>query len=260
MGEYNLNPDLNPQKDHILYRDDEHMVVYLGTASGTSTSSYGDVDVNSYLIINKGKGVLLDPGGYKIFPKVLSNISKYIDPKNIEYIYMCHQDPDVAGSIPLWREISNAKILVHWIWVRFLPHFGFEDVKSVAHPLPDEGEVLNFGSTTLHFIPAHFLHSPGHFTIYDKRSKFLFSGDIGIALLEDLYLVVEDIEKHIRAMKPIHERLMASNKAIKAWLERVRFLDIEAILPQHAAIIPKKHVPRFFSFLENLKCGVDLIR
>lgn len=80
---------------------------------------------------------------------------------------MCHQDPDVAGS------------------------FGFEDVKSVAHPLPDEGEALNFGSTTLHFIPAHFLHSPGH-------------------------LVVEDIEKHIRAMKPVHERLMASNKAIKA--------------------------------------------
>lgn len=88
MGEYNLNPNLNPQKDHILYSDDEHMVVYLGTASGTSASSYGDVDVNSYLIINRGKGVLLDPGGYKIFPKVLSNISKYIDPRNIEYIHV----------------------------------------------------------------------------------------------------------------------------------------------------------------------------
>ncbi|XRP97434.1 MBL fold metallo-hydrolase [Methanocaldococcus sp. 16A] len=261
MGTYNLSPDLDPRKDHILYKDNEHMVVYLGTFSGGSTTgNHSDVDVNSYLIINKGKGFLLDPGGYRIFPKVLSNISKYINPKNVEYIYMCHQDPDVAGSIPLWRTITNAKLVISWLWVRFLPHFGFEEVESVAYPLPDEGETLKFGSTTLEFIPAHFLHSPGHFTIYDRRSKFLFTGDIGIAMLDEPILVVENMEKHIQAMKPLHERLMASNIAIKNWLKKVRGLDIEAIVPQHGGIIPKKHVNRFFNFLDTLKCGVDLMR
>ncbi len=98
--------------------------------------------------------------------------------------------------------------------------------------------------------------------MYDRRSKFLFTGgDIGIALLDDPYIVVENMERHIQAMRPIHERLMASNKAIKAWLNRVRHLDVEAILPQHGAIIPKRHIPRFYDFLENLKCGgVDLLR
>lgn len=52
---------------------------------------------------------------------------------------------------------------------------------------------------------------------------------------------------------------MASNKAIKLWLRRVEGLDIEAILPQHGAIIPKKHVKSFFNFLSNLKVGVDLL-
>ncbi|WP_456472863.1 oxygen-binding di-iron domain-containing protein [Methanocaldococcus sp.] len=255
-GEYYITPDLDPRKDHVLYKDKEHMVIYLGTAG----FGKGDVEINSYLIVNKGKGFLVDPGGYKIFPKVLSNISKYINPKNIEYIYMCHQDPDVCGSIPLWRAITNAKLVTSWLWIRFLPHFGFEDVDAVAYPLEDEGHVLNFGSTTLEFIPAHFLHSPGHFTIYDRRSRFLFTGDIGIAFLETPYIVVEDINKHIQAMKPLHERLMANNAALKNWVKRVRGLNIEAILPQHGAIIQKKDINRFFSFLENLKCGTDLIR
>ncbi|WP_200956767.1 oxygen-binding di-iron domain-containing protein [Thermococcus barophilus] len=255
MGEYLIAPGLDPRKDQVLYRDDEHLVVYLGTQEGGA-----DVDVNSYLIVSSGKGILIDPGGYKIFSKVLANISKYLDPRDIEYIYMCHQDPDVAGSIPLWREVSNAKIIIHWLWKRFLPHFGFEDVESVSYTLPDERETLHFGATTLEFIPAHFLHSPGHFTIYDRRSKFLFTGDIGIAILDEPLLVVEDIESHIQAMRTVHERLMPTNNAIKLWLDKVKYLDIEAILPQHGAIIPKQYVRRFFDFLENLKCGIDIMR
>ncbi|WP_457752593.1 oxygen-binding di-iron domain-containing protein [Thermococcus sp.] len=255
MGEYFITPGLDPRKDHVLYKDEDHMVVYLGTQEGGA-----DVDVNSYLIVSGNKGILIDPGGYKIFSKVLANISKYIDPRDIEYIYMCHQDPDVAGSIPLWREVSNAKIIIHWLWKRFLPHFGFEEVESVSYTLPDEGETLHFGATTLEFIPAHFLHSPGHFTIYDHRSRFLFTGDIGIAILDEPCLVVEDMESHIRAMRTVHERLMPTNEAIRLWLDKVRYLDIEAILPQHGAIIPKQHVRRFFEFLENLRCGIDIMR
>lgn len=255
MGEYFIERGLDPRKDHVLYRDEEHLVVYLGTQEGGE-----DVDVNSYLIVSGGRGMLIDPGGYKIFSKVLANVSKYIDPRDIEYVYICHQDPDVAGSLPLWKEVTNSKIIVHWLWTRFLPHFGFEDANSITHQLSDDGETIHFGATTLEFIPAHFLHSPGHFTIYDHRSRFLFTGDIGIAILDEPYIVVENMERHIQAMRPIHERLMPTSAAIKLWLNRVRYLDIEAILPQHGAIIPRQHVKRFFDFLENLKVGVDTMR
>ncbi len=254
-GNYNLDPSLDPMKDHVLFDNGVHKVIYLGT-QGTGK---GDVEVNSYLIVNNGRGLLVDPGGYKIFARVLSNISKHIDPKNIDYVYMCHQDPDVAGSLPLWRKVSGAKVLVHWIWVRFLPHFGFEETGSGTHPLPDEGETVTLGSATLKFIPAHFLHSPGHFSIYDAESRFLFTGDIGIAMLERPILVYDNIEPYIPAMRQIHERLMPSSKAFKVWLDKVRRLDIEAILPQHGAIITREYVNRFFSFLESLKCGLDLM-
>ena len=252
-GYYNLSPELDATKDQVLYDDGTHKVVYLGTQG----MGGGDVEVNSYLIIDNGRGFLVDPGGYKIFPKVISNISKHLDPRNIDYIYMCHQDPDVAGSIPLWRKVSKAKVIVHWLWVRFLPHFGFEEIENVAHPLPDEGETLTLGSSSLEFIPAHFLHSPGHFSIYDRKSRFLFSGDIGFAPLDRPTLVYDNLEPHLSGIKQIHERLMASSKALKIWISKVSNRDIEAILPQHGAIIPRQFVGRFFSFLETLKCGVD---
>ena len=48
MG-YNLNPDLSPFEDAVLFEEGEHRVVYLGSR-GSSHS--GSVDVLSYLIVN----------------------------------------------------------------------------------------------------------------------------------------------------------------------------------------------------------------
>ncbi len=255
MGEvvYNIDPSLDPTRDHILYDDGSHKVIYLGTQG----VGKGDVEVNSYLIVDGDAGLLLDPGGYNIFPKVISNISKYLHPSKIQYIYLCHQDPDVAGSIPMWRKMSNAKIVVHWLWVRFLPHFGFENIEAVVHPLPDEGDRIALGGSSIEFIPAHFLHSPGHFSVYDSKSRFLFTGDIGINLLERPVLVYDTLDPYLGGMRTVHERLMPSSKAVEMWLDKVRRLDIEAILPQHGAIISRDNIDKFFRFLESLKCFLD---
>lgn len=252
---YNLDPSLQATRDHVLFDNGTHKVVYLGTQG----IGEGDVEVNSYLIIDQDRGCLIDPGGYKIFPKVISNISKHIDPKRIDYLFMCHQDPDVAGSLPLWRKVSTAKVVVHWLWMRFLPHFGFENVDQFSHPLPDEGDSLPLGGCTLQFIPSHFLHSPGQFSVYDRVSRFLFTGDIGIALMDQPMLIVDSFERHVSSMRTVHERLMSSSNAIKLWLNKVRHLDIEAILPQHGAIMIRSDVPKFFAFLESLRCGTDLM-
>lgn len=168
------------------------MVVYLGIQEGGE-----DVDVNSYLIVSRGRGFFLDLGGYKIFLKVFVNVFKYVDLRNIEYIYICYQDFDVVGSFFLWREISNVKIVIYWFWMRFLLYFGFEDFKSVIYEFFDEGEILNFGVIMFEFIFVYFFYSLGYFMVYDCRSKFLFIGDIGIVFLDDFYIVVENMERYI---------------------------------------------------------------
>ena len=52
---------------------------------------------------------------------------------------------------------------------------------------------------------------------------------------------------------------MASNKALKNFVKKIKPFPIEAIVPQHGSIIPKELVGRAMEFLENLKCGIDLL-
>lgn len=254
---YNLSSDLDPKEDIVLFEGKNHKVVYLGSRNVTGTEG---VDILSYLIIDNGEGLIVDPGGYHLFPNTVFNVSKHISLNNIKYIYFCHQDPDVCGSLPMWRNVCpEAKLVIGELWVRFLPHFGVENVEEVAYPLPSEGRTINVGKCPIDAIPAHYMHSPNHFNLYDPVSKFLFTGDIGIALGKFNYLVVNDWLEHIEYLYTPHKILMANNKAVRKWLERVKKLEIKAILPQHGAIITEKDIKHFFKFMENLRCGTDLL-
>jgi flavorubredoxin len=74
------------------------------------------------------------------------------------------------------------------------------------------------------------------------------------------YQFVEDFDGHVPFMDAFHRRYMAANKALRAWAQMVRGLDIEIIAPQHGAIFRGKEMAsRFISWCEQLECGVDLI-
>jgi len=60
-------------------------------------------------------------------------------------------------------------------------------------------------------------------------------------------------------MEPFHRRYMASNIALRKWVEIVSRLDVKMILPQHGALFQDAMVGRFLAWLKELKCGVDLI-
>ncbi|ADY72700.1 metallo-beta-lactamase superfamily hydrolase [Desulfurobacterium thermolithotrophum DSM 11699] len=258
MGNYFISPDLDLRKDTVLFDNGKHMVIYLGSRGVASSNEA--VDVLSYLIVNNNEAILIDPGGYHLFPLLVANVTKYISLEKIKYIYFCHQDPDVCGSLPMWKDVCpKGKIVIGELWTRFLPHFGVEDMESSVHPIPMEGGHLNLGRVPLEIIPAHYMHSPNHFSIYDPVSKFLFTGDIGIALGDIDYLVVKDWMEHMDKMYIPHRILMCSNKVTRGWAERIKNLEIKAILPQHGAIIPEQFVKYFLRFMENIKCGVDLV-
>jgi flavorubredoxin len=75
----------------------------------------------------------------------------------------------------------------------------------------------------------------------------------------DWRLVVEDFSRHELKLSLFHIDYMASNLAARGFIERIRGIDIKAILPQHGSIIPQKFIPKAKHYLENLKCGLDLI-
>ncbi|MFA6236305.1 MAG: MBL fold metallo-hydrolase [Bacteriovorax sp.] len=214
------------------------------------------IDTNEYLIVNSGKGMLLDPGGAEIFPMVLSEISNIIDVKNIEQYLCSHQDPDIMSSLPLWMSLNpQAKIYVSWLWTKFIAHFGNDFVNQFVE-VPDQGMTIKLNEQELQIVPAHYLHSSGNFHLYDPKAKILFSGDIGAALVPDnAPLFVEDFEKHIPYMEGFHARWMPSNEAKNRWIRRIRKLDVQMLCPQHGSIFAGDNVHKFLNWLENLEVG-----
>ena len=242
----------------VLYEDDEHKFIWLG-----SESKYreGAVQTMQYLIIDRGRGVLLDPGGVHLFSRVVTAVSRFISVDKIDTIFFSHQDPDVSSGIALWLGITKAKVYISDLWVRFLPHFGIVDTARVVG-IPDKGMDIALPSgSRMRCVPSHFMHSPGQFGLFDERSGILFTGDIGAAVFDESNetVFVENFNDHIPLIKGFHARYMAANRIVRRWTEQIRRLNPRMLAPQHGAIYKDENVDNFLNWLAELQCGVDLI-
>jgi len=249
------NIDLS--KPVVLYEEENHTVAWVGS------SEESIFRCNAYLISSGDKNVLIDPGGIQHFEQVKSRVKELIgSEQNVTHIVSHHQDPDVAGSIPKWLEINpKIEIITTPRTKVLLPYYGFDgsSVKWLdVSPLDDTFLKLD-DSSVLVFLSSPFLHFPDAFVTYDSRAKLLFSGDIFAAIQKKWELIVKDFEKHKLEMMYFHVYYMASNKALRYFVEKVKPFEIDAIIPQHGSIIPKEFVKEALSFLENLKCGIDLL-
>ncbi len=218
------------------------------------------VQANQHLIVHNGEAILLDPGGHKVYSKVLSETFAQLGKARLTNLFFSHQDPDIVAAANGWLMTTDATGWAPSLWIRFIPHFGLDNlVADRLKPFPDSGMVLDMAGCKLMFIPAHFLHSPGNCQVYDPVSKILYSGDLGASLGID-YQEVKDFDAHLKFMTGFHTRYMTSNSAMRAWVQMVRQLDIAMIAPQHGALFRgKPMVERFMAWCENLKCGVDLL-
>lgn len=250
--------DVDIVKGEVLYDDGTHRFVWLGWEEHEEE---GLVQVNQYLIENKGTGILLDPGGIHVFPRVVANTSRYIDLSKIQHMFYSHQDPDVSSGIALWLSVTPAKIHLSKLWVRFMPHYGIFDMTRIV-PIEDNGGKIQLPSGDfLELIPAHFLHSLANFHVYDPKSKILFTGDLGAAVFPkgERYPFVKDFDSHVKLMEGFHKRYMVSNSVCRRYIERVSRYDIEMIAPQHGAIFKRDQIKSFWDWLSGLRCGIDII-
>lgn len=218
------------------------------------------VQANQHVIVDGKSGMILDPGGHKIYTKVLAATTGLLGGAKLETIFLSHQDPDIVAAVNGWLMTTDATAYVSSLWTRFVPHFGLDRlVESRLLPIADEGMTMTLGASAMRIVPAHFLHSPGNFHVYDPVSKILYSGDLGASIGTD-YREVPDFDSHEKHMAGFHRRYMAGGRALKAWAKIARQLDIEIIAPQHGALFKgKPMVERFITWCEGLECGVDIV-
>ena len=244
--------------ESILFDDGTHKCIMFSFDDEEQDDKF--LSVNQYLIIQNNSAIVVDPGSSAIFYELKDAIEKHIPFEHIKYVFFSHQDPDVAGSIAEWSITSSAKLAISALWTRFVTHYGMLDMQRMI-AIKDEGASIKFGDDELLFIPAHFLHSPGNFSLYDSRSKILFSGDIGAAVVpvQKVYKDVTNFTEHLPYLEQFHKRYMAGNRFCKAWVATVEKHSIDIIAPQHGAVFKNDMVSHFLSWFDDLQCGGDLL-
>lgn len=218
------------------------------------------VQANQHVIVANGEALLLDPGGPKTFRHAYPELLMHLKKAKLTHLFLSHQDPDIVAAINAWLTQTNARAYLSKLWVRFVPHFGLDKMMTESCvQIPDEGGTLTVGGVDMLILPAHFLHSPGNFHVYDPVSKILYSGDLGASLGQG-YVWVDDFDQHLAFMQGFHQRYMSGGRAMRVWAQLARKLDIEMIAPQHGALFRgKAMVKRFIDWAEGLACGVDLL-
>jgi len=244
--------------ERILFENSEHKFILLGFSE--SANEYG-VPTNQYLIVNNGKGILLDPGGFGLYPKLSQRLLKYLDStEDLVAIFLSNQDPHVAGGVGTWlRVFMDARVYMSHVWHRFIPHYNIDDPSSFIS-IDDNGGIIKVGNADLVIVPAYFNHSPGNLNLYDTISNILFSGDIGAGAQgcphNDIWVADWPIYK--RCITPFHTRYMSSNKTLRLWVNYVRDLNLNIIAPQHGYLYSGDNINNLLDFLWELKCGVDI--
>ncbi|MCL4479641.1 MAG: MBL fold metallo-hydrolase [Deltaproteobacteria bacterium] len=222
---------------------------------------------NSYLRVFKAGGkkinIVIDPGPPVDFESLSIKLSKIIgDPKNVQIVFINHQDPDVSYNATYLQKLNNNLIIIAtqdtWRLIRF---YGLNDnnFKSVESFL-NYRVMLSTGHRLI-FVPTPFLHFRGACMIYDPETQILFSGDFfgGLSAKNSgLYVTEKDWD----GIKSFHQIYMPSKDAIKLAIDSIRKLAPAplVIAPQHGGMIQGEILEEFIKRMYTLEVGIDLIK
>ena len=208
-----------------------------------------------YLIENGEESILIDPGSMIEFEETTRKIASVTDFKNIKYIILHHQDPDLVAAVPEIEKLidrEDLQIITHSRMTVLIKHYL---VRSSYYEIDKNNyELLTQNGLKLEFLTTPYCHSPGAFVTYEPRSKTLFSGDIfgGIEQSWEFYAR----EDYFLKAKQFHQEYMPSKDIFNYALKKIESLDIDLIAPQHGSIIKKPFIASLIEDMKQLDCGL----
>ena len=223
------------------------------------------LECNPYLRVFKGNdntiSMLIDPGPMRDLDVVTGNITSIIGAvSNLNYIFINHQDPDVAGNVAaLQRQNPDVLVICSDDTWRLARHYGLDPGRHISlESIPGRRIALSTGHF-IYFVPTPFCHSRGATMVYDPETQILFSGDLfGGTSVRQGHIFTDVDEEGIILF---HQVYMPSQRALQRAIHAVTLLNPapRIIAPQHGNIITEENVPRVIRILRKIHVGMDLI-
>ncbi|MDO4540313.1 MAG: FAD-dependent oxidoreductase [Syntrophomonadaceae bacterium] len=200
-------------------------------------TEYG-TSYNAYLVQGEEKTALIETVKNKFADEYLRDLATLIAPDKIDYLVMNHTEPDHAGSVEyLLKQNPNITVLGSPSAIDFLKEI--TNHSKFKYREVGDGDRLELGGKTLHFIDAPFLHWPDSMYSYLQEDKILFSCDSFGCHYADERLFNDVIEgDFIDAYKYYFDMIMGPFKPyVRSALDKIAKLDIEMICPGHGPVL-----------------------
>ena len=242
-------------KENIFYVGvlDEKLRVFdviMETKFGTS--------YNSYLIKGKDKVALINTVKTDFFDEYKSNIEKYVEIKNIDYLIVNHTEPDHSGSIGKLLEINpNIEVCGTKMAIDFVRNIINFDFKSNVLTANDS---IDLGGKELKFFAFPMLHWPDSMYTYLKEDKMLFTCDSFGAHYASKK-IYNDLEEPngvltntviLEQYKYYFDVILGpfKNPFLMNALNKISLIPIEYICPGHGLII-RKDVEKYIELYKS---------
>ncbi|OGR28565.1 MAG: MBL fold metallo-hydrolase [Desulfobacterales bacterium RIFOXYA12_FULL_46_15] len=201
-------------------------------------STYEGTTYNAFLVLGE-KNILIDTVKEKFSDELISNISKIINPENIDIVISNHTEMDHSGAIPkVLSLIGEEKPL-------YCSKMGAKNLKSHFNrdfnfKVVGTGDELKIGNRTFSFLETRMLHWPDSMFTYFKEGGILFSSDaFGQHYAGDKFFddeIGDEIIPHAR--KYYANILLHFSPRVQALLKDVAKMNLKLnmICPDHGII------------------------
>lgn len=192
---------------------------------------------NSYLIRDE-KVAVMDSVDAHFTDAWLTNIASVLGERAPDYLIVQHMEPDHSGSVfSFTQAYPDTKIVASAKAVAIMQQFFDADFTSRCL-IVKEGDTLELGSHTLHFVTAPMVHWPEVIMTYDATDKVLFSAD---AFGKFGALDVE--EEWLPEARRYYIGIVGKyGQQVQGVLKKAAGLDIETVCSLHGSVLHKEQL------------------
>lgn len=189
---------------------------------------------NSYVIMDE-KIAVMDTADHRKAEEWKRNLATTLEGRTPDYLVVHHMEPDHASLIAyMVKTYEKLTVVTSAAAAKMLANF-FEGTDFTGRVRTiKEGDTLELGHHTLHFIAAPMVHWPEVMMSYDETDKVLFSAD-GFGKFGALCNETDDWT--CEARRYYFNICGKYGAQVQAVLKKAAKLDIRAICPLHGPVL-----------------------
>ncbi len=209
-------------------------------------------------VIKAVEPVLVDTGIGIDSEEFMEALESIIDPLDLRWIWLTHDDPDHTGSIQKVMDIAaNARLVLHAVTMTRMSTAWKVPINRVH--LLNPGETISVGDRKLTAVRPPLIDNPGTIGIYDNKSETFFSADSFGAVLPSFGAQDADEVKEADLVNGVSLFTKVNTPWIHTFdqnkfsqeLNRIRQMAPKLILPTHLMSARRK-TEQFLKILADI--------